>query len=160
VCRDAKGRTPLDMLQNPQDTTGLQGQLAMLPEDVVASVKQMLKPQGFGLLGVKARESSATKSNESSATAADATAGARVASSAGGKGGGMSAAARLQAATSSEEVAEVLNSMNESDKIHRVKLWARLPAGKLAEVKGLSSVVKEKLATACPVVLACAVCSE
>jgi hypothetical protein len=160
--RDSKGRTPLDILQNPQDTSGLQGQLLMLPEDLVTSIKQQLQPKASLFLGMTARKASSTHSNDSTAafSTADATSGARVESSGEGKGGGMSAAARLQAATSAEEVAEVLNSMSKSDQVHRVKLWARLPAAQLADVKGLSTVVKEQLAQAGPVLLMHAVHSD
>ena len=61
----------------------------------------------------------------------------------------MSAAALLQAATSPAEVADVLKGMSQRDRVHRVKLWARLPAGKLDEVAGLTLHSRQQLTNVC-----------
>ena len=144
-CRDAQGRTPLDILERPQDTPGLSDQLAQVPEGVLDSIKKRLQPKAAGL----PRATTATTTASPRAPPGGLPAQQRAVGSVASGAGRMSAAARLQAASTPKEVAEVLSSMPEGDRVHRVKVWAKLPAEKLDEVAGLSSHSKQQLSQVC-----------
>ena len=68
-CRDARGRRPTDILEQPHDTPGLAHQLEQLPHDVLSSVKQRLQPRGAGGLGCRPPTQTPRTDGASSASA-------------------------------------------------------------------------------------------
>lgn len=151
ACRNAKGNTPGDILVHPAANPGLADKLAELPKGVLDSVKNRLQSKASSSTSAnssatneisKVSATVVTSSSEKSAKEGGSTVNSAVSARA---AGGLSAAAWLQAATSAQEVAEVFNSMDESDRVHRVKVWARLPADKLQDVPGLTPDIRELL---------------
>lgn len=69
------------------------------------------------------------------------------------KDGSLSTAARLQTATCPEHVAEVLQSIAPSERVYRVKLWAKLSPKQIHNLPALPHLARQCLEQVCNIMI-------
>jgi hypothetical protein len=139
MCRDAQGQTPAQLCANFKPRAAAKRLCEAMGADLPERQASVHSAAGPALAPVGAAQSAAAAA--AAGTSKDGSGGA----SGGAAGTDLSPAARLQAARTPEEAADVLRGMTADHRALRVRMWAAQTRAELDKLPFLTDVAKERL---------------